>query len=141
MTQELQARLREQGYRITPQRMMILDALARRGHMSAEEIHSIAAESFPYVNLSTVYRTLEMLVTEGIVSQAPIGEGRTFYEMAAGSDPHHHLVCRRCDGIEHIAARHIDSVEQHLLQEHGFEVEETVMTSFGRCRRCRKRKR
>jgi Fur family ferric uptake transcriptional regulator len=140
MKSDIANQLRDQGYRITPQRLMMLEVLAKHpDHLSAEDIHARILNRYPYVNLSTVYRTLEMLVSEGIVREAELGGGRRFFEMASGADPHHHLVCRTCGGVQHIAARHLDPVERHLLKEHRFEVSETVLTSFGKCGKCRRK--
>lgn len=142
MTSVIAAKLRSQGYRLTPQRLMMLEVLASAGaHISAEEIHSAVAARYPYVNLSTVYRTLDMLSAEGIVRPAHLGGGKRLYEMASEADPHHHLVCRSCGRIQHIAARHLHPVETHLLDEHDFRVEETHLTSFGTCRQCPKKTR
>lgn len=140
MKPDIATQLRKQGYRITPQRLMMLEVLAKQGdHLSAEDIHARVVSLYPYVNLSTVYRTLEMLVSEGIVREAELGGGRRFFEIASSADPHHHLVCRKCGAIQHIAARHLEPVEKHLLKEHRFEVSETVLTSFGTCGKCRRK--
>lgn len=139
---DVAARLRRQGYRITPQRMLVLEALSAGGpHVPAERIHEQVVRRFPHVNLSTIYRTLDLLEAEGIVRSARLGEGRRVFELSSAEDPHHHLVCRDCGTIEHIAGGHLADVESHLLDEHGFEVDETVLTSFGRCRRCRRSRR
>jgi Fur family ferric uptake transcriptional regulator len=136
---DLVERLRERGHRLTRPRLLILEALSHgRGHMSAEQIHAAIARKHPDVNLSTVYRTLEMLVSNDVVREADLGEGRRFFELTNDSDPHHHLVCRGCGRIQHIAGRHLDGVESHVLTSHGFAVEESALTSFGRCRSCRK---
>lgn len=138
MKLEIARRLRERGYRVTPQRLQMLEVLhSEVDHLSAEEIHSRVAGTNPDLNLSTVYRTLEMLTAEGIVRQANLGGGRRFFELASETEPHHHLVCKRCGRIEHIAARHLSDLESHLLAEHGFEVDEASLTSYGKCRECR----
>ena len=137
MDAAIAARLRRQGYRLTPQRRLLLKSLeGEGGHLSAEELHRRVSVESPQMSLSTVYRTIEMLCDEGIVEVAHLGSGRRAFELAK-QDPHHHLVCRRCGQIEHIAARHLDGVESHIDREHGFKVEETTLTSYGRCGRCR----
>jgi Fur family ferric uptake transcriptional regulator len=130
-------RLRERGHRLTRPRLLLIDTLSRRGgHLSAEQIHSDLGRRHPEINLSTVYRTLEVLVSVGLVREADLGEGRRFFELTSEADPHHHLVCRGCGRVQHIAARHLEEVESHLLSSHGFAIEETALTSFGRCRSC-----
>jgi Fur family ferric uptake transcriptional regulator len=130
--------LRSRGLRATPQRLMVLKALSRGGrHLSAEEIHTEIVGAHPSVNLTTVYRTLEMLVDEGIVKRAHLGATRRLYEIR--HEAHHHLLCLSCSRVEHIAAAHLAEVEAHLDREHGFEVQETTLTSFGTCSNCRAR--
>lgn len=137
MNSDLPARLREQGYRLTPQRLMVLEALAAAGdHVSAEDIHREVAARYPYINLSTVYRTLDLLATERVVRTAEVGEDRRLYELAT-LEPHHHLACRRCARIVHVEAVDVSAIEERVGAEHGFAVDETVLTSFGTCRECR----
>lgn len=135
--------LQERGYRLTPQRAMVWDVLlAGGGHLTAEQIHEGIAQRWPRVNISTVYRTLDLLVAEGLVREAPLGGDRRVYE-AAGRDAgdHHHLVCLGCGLVEHIAAAHTGQLEAHLEAEHGFRSERVALTSYGRCRHCRPRRR
>ncbi|MGH7425092.1 MAG: Fur family transcriptional regulator, partial [Candidatus Methylomirabilales bacterium] len=101
--------------------------------------HEHVARRYAYVNLSTVYRTLEMLSAEGIVREARLGEARRLFELASETEPHHHLVCRGCGAVEHLAARWLEELEGRLLAERGFAVEESVLTSFGTCKRCGRR--
>jgi Fur family ferric uptake transcriptional regulator len=138
VNEEVQALLRERGYRLTPQRMVVLEVLGNEaGHLSAEAIHAKVAARFPYVNLSTIYRILEMLVTAGVATTAELGHGRRMFELAIAGGPHHHLVCTSCGKVDHIEARHLDDLEASLLREHKFEITETRLTSFGRCEDCR----
>ena len=70
-------RLGEKGYRLTPQRLMILSAIeSSRDHISAEEIYAEVTAKYPHVNISTVYRTLELLKKLGMVYEIDLGEGR-----------------------------------------------------------------
>lgn len=127
---DLRAVLRDRGYRATPQRVMVWDALD--GHLSAEQIHAAIASAD--VNLSTVYRTLELFVTEGLVRRVVLPDGLRRYERVG--DEHHHLVCIGCGVVEHVCGQHVKAVERHLVQRHGFEVDRIVMTAYGRCGTC-----
>ncbi|MDD4859400.1 MAG: Fur family transcriptional regulator, partial [Dehalococcoidales bacterium] len=74
------SRLREKGYRLTPQRMMVLEAIEDNpNHVSAEEIHAQVAAKYPNVNISTIYRTLELLKKLGLVTETDLGGGRVRY--------------------------------------------------------------
>jgi len=85
--------LKEKGYRLTPQRVMVLDALHRVDrHISAEEIYSQVKNSYPYANISTVYRTLDLLKELGLITEIDLDDGRVRYHLAEKGH-HHHLVC------------------------------------------------
>ena len=89
---DLIGRLRGQGFRMTPQRMMILSAIeAGNGHICAEEIYAQVAAKYPHVNISTVYRTLELLKKLGLVIETDLGDGRLRYH-STDKGHHHHLV-------------------------------------------------
>ena len=87
--------LTEQGYRLTPQRMMIISAIENSDHhISAEEIYAQVVARYPNVNISTVYRTLELLKRLNLVTETNMGEGRVRYHPA--DKGHHHQT--RCSG-------------------------------------------
>ena len=91
---DLAGKLSELGYRMTPQRLMIVSAIENSDqHISAEEIYVQVVAKYPHVNMSTVYRTLEMLKRLGLVTETDMGEGRVRYHPAEKGH-HHHLVCR-----------------------------------------------
>src|SRR3990170_3348399 len=88
--------LRERGYRLTPQRLMIAEAVDKeRQHFSAEEVFAEVRRSYLHLNISTVYRTLDLLAELGLVTQTDLGEGRVQYH-GIGHSQHHHLVCQAC---------------------------------------------
>ena len=87
--------LHKYGYRLTPQRMMVVEAIEdSRDHISADEIYAKAVTKYPYLNISTVYRTLELLKEKGLVAETDLGGGRYLYHPSEKAQ-HHHLVCRR----------------------------------------------
>ncbi len=130
-------RLRALGVRITPQRVMVLEALARRdGHMTAEEIMQQVGERHPGMNLATVYRTLDMLVSLGIVAQTDLGGGATSFELV-GDAPHHHLVCERCHSVAEMDDDILATIREQLLRQYGFQAHSRHIAIFGLCRACR----
>ena len=128
-------RLRAHGYRITAQRRLVLEAVDHLGHGTPEEILLEVQRSAAGVNLSTVYRTLEVLEEVGLVTHAHISHGAPTYH-STGGDAHIHLVCRHCDGVESVAASVSDSLVGRLRDEHGFVTDVSHMTVQGVCRRC-----
>jgi len=135
-SQEASDALRERGYRITPQRMLILDVL--RGsdrHISAEEIYAQVHDEYPHINISTVYRTLELLTNLGLATRTDLGEGRVRYHHAEKGQ-HHHLVCENCGAIVDVDESLFLPLKTALLEKYQFKANISHLAIFGRCSRC-----
>lgn len=129
-------RLHAHGYRVTPQRALVLTAVNDLGHATPEEILVRVQDVAPRVNLSTVYRTLEVLEGVGLVTHAHLGHGSATYHSVDG-DVHIHLVCRVCDGIDSIPAARARDFLASLESELGFVTDVGHMAIHGVCRDCR----
>ncbi len=135
MTHHAARTLQEQGYRLTPQRTMVWDVLrAQDGHLTAEQICTRVQQTFPNVNLSTVYRTLELLVGLGLVRETHLGPSTRFFEVEE-EVPHHHLVCEACGTVVHIHDEDLAWLGEALRKAKGFSLREA--TVFGLCTNCR----
>ena len=130
-----QAELRARGYRLTPQRQLVLEAVAEIGHATPEEIAVAVRRTASGCNISTVYRTLELLEDLGLVRHTHLGHGAPTYS-TAGTEDHVHLVCRDCEGVEEVPADAVSDVVARMLDERGFVVDVGHFTLFGRCRAC-----
>ena len=132
--------LRENGHRLTPQRMLVIEALHNADrHISAEELYKQLRNRYPYANISTVYRTLELLKELNLVTEADLGEGRVRYHVAEKGH-HHHLVCRSCGKIIDLEESLIHPLEDTLLQKYGFDADLRHLAISGECRACLKKK-
>ena len=128
--------LRELGYRLTPQRLMILAAIhSSDGHISAEEIAAQVQPKYPHMNISTVYRTLELMERLGLVTKTDMGEGILRYHHVEKGH-HHHLVCRKCGRIFDLPEAALDTIRGTLMREYGFSPEFRHLAIFGRCSKC-----
>ena len=131
------SKLTEQGYRLTPQRMMILSAIENSdSHISAEEIYAQVVSKYSHVNISTVYRTLELLKRLGLVTETDLGGGRVRYHPAAKGH-HHHLVCQECGAIIDLDESLLSPLQSALLREYKFSADLRHLAIFGRCANCR----
>ena len=130
-----QSALRARGYRLTPQRQLVLEAVAELGHSTPEEIVAQVRRTASGVNISTVYRTLELLEELGLVQHTHLGHGAPTYSIAA-SDDHVHLVCRDCGAIDEADSGVLEDVVRRLAADHGFAVDVGHFAIFGRCRDC-----
>ena len=132
------SKLSEQGYRVTPQRMMILSAIENSNdHISAEEIYAQVIAKYPQVNISTVYRTLELLKRLGLVTETDLGGGRVRYH-PADKGHHHHLVCQECGAIIDLDESLLYSLKDTLLKRCNFIADLRHLAIFGRCANCSK---
>lgn len=130
-------RLGEMGYRLTPQRMLVLKAIENSAnHISAEEIYGQVVEVYPHVNISTVYRTLDLLKRLGLVTETDLGGGRVRYH-PADKGHHHHLVCQECGKVIELDDFVLVPLKNTLYNEYDFDADLKHLGIFGRCGRCR----
>ncbi len=128
--------LRARGYRVTPQRQLVLEAVARLDHATPEEIGAQVQQTARGVNISTIYRTLELLEQIGMVTHTHLGHGAPTYHLATHAE-HVHLVCGDCGGVTEIGPDAIRALITVLDERHGFETDVGHFTIFGRCANCR----
>jgi Fur family ferric uptake transcriptional regulator len=130
---DLHSELRSRGYRVTPQRRLVLDAVGALGHATPDEVHARVAASG--INLSTVYRTLELLEKLGMVTHTHLGHGPATYHSATDDD-HVHLVCRDCGRVQEAPPGVVEDVVATLAGQHGFQVDVRHIAIFGLCKGC-----
>jgi Fur family ferric uptake transcriptional regulator len=126
--------LRARGYRLTPQRELVLHAVERLGHATPDEVLTAVRRDSQAINISTVYRTLELLEELGLVRHAHLGHGPPSYRPA--EDDHIHVVCHSCGKVVDAAPDLVDELADRLRSERGFVLDRAHFTVFGRCREC-----
>jgi Fur family ferric uptake transcriptional regulator len=125
--------LRARGYRMTSQRLSIMQALHDGGHLSPGQIYErIHAHG---MTETTVYRTLDFLARNGIVHPTQVGGGHLAYELA-GHD-HHHLVCRVCGTQLDLASDAFNTAVSQIERQTGYQIEAGHLTFFGLCPECK----
>ncbi len=134
-SQDWQTTLRAKGYRLTPQRELVLRAVERLGHATPDEVLGAVHEESAAVNISTVYRTLELLEELGLVRHAHITDRAPTYHSTATPD-HVHLVCRSCGEVTEVAPEIIEPMTAKLLDTYGFVTDVGHLTIFGACQNC-----
>jgi len=128
-------RLRGSGYRLTPQRELVLAAVEKLGHATPEEVLACVRESSSAVNLSTVYRNLEVLEELGLVRHAHLSDRVATYHSTTEHE-HFHLVCRKCSRVVSVDPDVAESFAQRLREEHGFATDLGHLVVFGTCVNC-----
>jgi len=135
---DITSTLSKKGYRLTPQRLMILEAIEKSDdHISAEEMYAQVVDRYPNVNISTVYRTLDLLKRLELVTETDLGGGRYRYH-PSNKGHHHHLVCRQCGTIIDLNESLLKPLEEALLEQHNFEADLRHLAISGLCAQCRK---
>lgn len=122
-------KMRGRGYKVTPQRVAVLAALVAEQHQSLEGIRARC----PGVGMVTVYRTLDLLGSLGLVRRLDLGDGAR-YEIA--EDHHHHMICESCGDISEFDECPLDP-SRLLARDRDFEVRSHSVEVYGRCAICR----
>ena len=134
MDTELRATLHRRGLRMTPQRQLVLDAVDGLGHATPEAVCTRVQQTAPAVNITTVYRTLDLLEQLGVVRHTHLGHGAPTY--ATAGHEHVHLVCHRCDTVAEIDVAVLDALAAGLRERTGFELDPAHVALSGLCRSC-----
>ncbi len=128
--------LRKRGYRLTPQRHMILSVIQEaHEHLSIDQITERVQQRNPYVSLSTVYRTLELLRELGLVRENHLLGEQSHYE-AVDSQAHHHLVCRHCRATIHLDDALLGNLHEQLQTQYHFHQMTLDLVAAGYCETC-----
>jgi Fur family transcriptional regulator, ferric uptake regulator len=127
--------LREKGYRLTPQRGLVLAAIDELGHATPDEVLTKVRERSAALNISTVYRTLELLEGLGLVRHTHITDRAPTYHSTATPE-HVHLVCRGCGTVLEAAPEEFEPLTNALQERHQFAADVGHLTVFGRCGKC-----
>ena len=132
--------LHARGMRLTPQREMVLAALHELGgHASVDEIHQQVGAQSDAIDKSTVYRTLELLQSLGIVMDADLGDGVKRYELTSHG-AHGHLRCACCGRVASLDMADLQSLKSHLMKAFGFAMRDhQVIVGF--CADCQQREK
>lgn len=133
---QLKATLHERGMRMTPQRQLVLDALLELEHATPEQVCQRVQRSTPTVNITTIYRTLELLESLGVVRHTHLGHGAPNYSVH--EHKHVHLVCHRCDRVLEAPCDIMDDLRGTLRARFGFELDASHLALSGLCENCRK---
>jgi Fur family transcriptional regulator, ferric uptake regulator len=127
---DLASQLRSRGLRLTAQRRQVLDAVRQLGHATPEQIGA----AVPGADLTTVYRTLELLEELGFVGHTHLGHGAPVYRPS--DDVHVHVVCHSCGRVFDVDPVIVDDLARRLHSDLDFVVDRAHFTVFGRCSEC-----
>jgi len=130
-----QERLRASGHRLTPQRELVLAAVEKLGHATPDKVYAEVRTHSKSINLSTVYRTLELLDELDLIRHAHLSDRAPTYHSTQGYE-HAHLVCRDCGRVISIDRAEMETALEGLAGKRGFEPDYGHLTVFGTCADC-----
>lgn len=133
--------LKDKNLRSTPERFKILDEVMKgSGHFDADELYTKLRNKGVKVSRATVYNTLDVLVTCGLISKYRFGENHSRYEKAFGRPRHDHLICLSCGDIIEFVNEKIDRLQEEVCRKKIFKPQNSTFQIFGTCSKCQKKK-
>jgi Fur family peroxide stress response transcriptional regulator len=127
--------LKQQGLRLTPQRLAVLKALVENNHHpTAEQIYDHVRADFPTTSLATVYKTLAVLKEMGQIVELGFNDGSNRYDLI--TETHAHLICIRCKSILDAEVKGINQFVQQVITQHGYQLVGQRLDIFGVCPQC-----
>jgi Fur family ferric uptake transcriptional regulator len=137
--QQIINELRDRGYKLTPQRRRIVEAITGvQEHLTPAEIHKVVSRDDPTIGLVTIYRTLEILAELELVCEVHVGGNCRSYLLRRPREHHHHLVCSRCGTVVDFTDCDLSRLEDRISKDNGFTIEGHILEFIGRCRECNK---
>ena len=135
--EQIVSSLRDEGLRITPQRIAIVDYLLKtEDHPSADLIHKIVRKRFPMVSLSTVYKTLDLLKEKKLVNEIEV-EGEARFD--AHTNEHINLVCMKCGKIDDVDEESLKEIQVNAAKKSKYLILRSNFELHGYCSSCKSR--
>lgn len=138
--EQMLSKLREQKFRITPQRLAVLKILAlSEDHPSVEEIHKQVIKDFPRTSLATVYKTITLLKKMNEVLELEFSDIGNRYD-GVKPFPHPHVICTGCGAIMDPDLDLISNISNEMAKNTGYYITDHRLDFFGLCPECQKNK-
>ncbi|MEO7295769.1 MAG: Fur family transcriptional regulator [Candidatus Limnocylindria bacterium] len=139
MTESTASRLTAAGERVTQQRLIVADTLARAGRqLTAAQLYEQVRDRQPSLGRATVFRTVERLVEAGVARRLEL-DGHVYAYVACQPEHHHHLSCTSCGRVEEIPESWVKPIATRATERLGFEIDDARLDFYGRCSACRAR--
>ena len=136
---KIMARLKDQGFRLTPQRMAVVKILAsNEEHLSAEKIYRLVKAELPFTSLATIYKTVALLKRLGEVMELGFVDDSNRYD-GSRPYPHPHLICMRCRKILDPDIPGLSELPKELTRKTGYHILNHRLDFFGLCPECQKK--
>lgn len=135
-SQQLSDVLRANGYKVTPQRLAVYEALAAmKTHPNAEMLYGVLQPKYPSMSFATVYKTVEILDKINVIKILNTGEDSMRYD--ADISIHHHIQCRKCGSVDDLMDVDSSALVKEAEKLSGYDIEGHQFYFFGVCPRCK----
>jgi Fur family ferric uptake transcriptional regulator len=132
----------EKKLRPTRELFLLLDEILNMtGHFDADQLHATLTRKKLKASRATVYNTLDLLVSCGLISRYRFGEDHSRYEKAYGRPRHDHMICLDCGDILEFVTTRLESIQKDVCAQKNFEPHNSTLQIFGICSRCSSRQR
>ena len=129
--------LRQNGYRLTPQRRAVLKTIAgSHDHVTPAEVCARVRQEYPTTGLATVYRLINLLAQLNLICRVNLGGNSQSYSMRRPMEHHHHMVCSCCGRVVDFTNCDLSQLEKQLARETGFKIEGHLLEIYGKCPQC-----
>ena len=129
--------IQKAGFRVTPQRAVILETIAHMdGHRSAQEVFEIAQARLPGLNIATVYRTLDTLHHAGLVDLFSVSPDSMRFSLHDASNKHAHLHCKNCGSVIEVPLEPFNRLVMGIEREFNFTIDSNHLSFQGLCQDC-----
>ena len=126
--------------RPTRERFLLLEEIMKtNGHFDADELFATLTAKGLKASRATVYNTLDLLVSCGLISKYRFGENHSRYEKAFGRPRHDHLICLECGEIIEFVNEKLDRIQKEVCEEKKFRLQNSTLQIFGTCSKCQKK--
>lgn len=137
-TKRLISKLREEGYKVTPQRLAICElALSSKDHPTADQIHHEIMKKYPTISLATVYQTLHLLTDMGLLQELGFSDKSSRYD--SNTSPHINVICPKCEDIYDYEAKNVKRLWSQIIGELGFQPIGQRLDIYRYCEKCWKK--
>lgn len=136
--QEVTHILRENGFKVTPQRLAVYEALTRKNsHPNAEMLYKMLQPHYPTMSLATVYKTMDIFAGLGLAQVLNVGEDSYRYD--AETDSHPHIRCVTCNRVDDVWDIQDELLLESVQSRTGYRLMGRQLYFFGQCPECQKK--
>ena len=135
MSVDAAALLRQQGFKVTAQRLAVLRAVSGRPHLTADDLVEVVRADIGAISLRAVYDAVGVLADMGLVRRIQPAGSAARYEDRVG-DNHHHLICRACGRMVDVDCAVGDTPCLVAADDAGYEIDEAEVIYWGHCPTC-----